>query len=647
VVPPFVTLESTVVIPASCLTDAAPTAAALLCRTVVLAVRHDGFEPATAAMVFAVQQRVMRPGRAPGGMPFGLAAMWDLVGPRSTVTTNVTHLTVVLPRLAGLDVVRATPIEFVFGDGELLRHAAPPEGSPAVAVVVAPSPVAVPSNPVWVQTAAGFLAAAVALFPTDSPMLDAQLIVMTGMSPCIQPAARDAATLGRRLLFPSVLPSEPIATALLHNVVMVLAFAGVHTLCVACAMAKYRCAFEAASAKVMFPSLSVAVAMLLHPGIATASFRLMMAPDTPPAVTFGAVVAMLYSVALCAAPAVAMRLAGRRFFLAVTRSHEEAMHDFPLVVRLCLPSSSWGPNRYCFGWIAPYCGVETHGVRWCTVHGGTVIAVALLSSVWPSSPVVCAAPIVLLMAVSVGYAALVAYVRPYRFLTANVGAVVQSATYVLPLGVSLVHCFDVLDANGDVVANLFMLAQVAVILRCALLIVGLALELKVLRPTVWPDAFDGMMGGGRVDLARPVTVLSADELEAVFAERESHLRGAMVELRASDAAQRGRLAETRARRFLSEEELRAFHFGAAGAQRLVQQEGLETAVAGVFFAGDDAAAAAGGPDGAGRDPAELLRQAKRLRELRTLRHPVASLLRNDGPMPPVLREDLEREYSRL
>jgi hypothetical protein len=597
---------------------------------------NDGFRHLrTGNSLFDYRHYLMHPMDLGVAEPFGLVAQWEYLGNIADVSTNVTHLTVTLPANSGLTLAAPGAIRFVFSKDETLRVQAP--ALPAeFEISVTATPVDQASRASRsLQAFAAVVSAMMLPLPLDPGMLDVQATVIIASSVCTQSTARSLGLAGRRVLYPTLDPDDPLEAGLWHSVVMTLSFAALHLLVVYAVMQRYECSFVPAAAKSYFPSLTLAAAALLLPGIINASFTLLFAEHTTPFVRMGCIFTAIYGVVAVVVPVVQFR----KMVQAEARMHYDILFEFPVIIRYMLPAMSWGPDAKIQSWMFPFGAVQPKRIAWVTAHLACTTTLSLIFAVAPNSPQGCSVQYVFALFILIAYVVAIAYAAPFRSAFLNISSAVTSASMTLPVLISLLHCYRRTDNTGDVVTNLFSLTHSLIALRLVVGGASHAIDVWLLKPTIWPDAAEGMItervgastqrrkprdeedeGAGRDDEdeeSEDGFIVVDDGRTAV----EEELRDVLRTWEAQDERARQEAADREALHQLSEEQRE---------KRL----------------------AFGPPDPLPVRPVPQYRrgaQTNAERELRRalLGEPLLNVHRMHGPMPPGLQHRLSSEYDRL
>jgi hypothetical protein len=470
---------------------------------------NDGFEFQSDTSVYGIQRTVMEPYDTTGDEPFGLEAQWDELGLVASVTLNVSHLSVLLPRNPGLALGAPAIIRFTFGAAETLRRQ-PPQGTTIFDVTITPTTVAnVNKVAQGFQTVAALLGAVMLPLPIDSGLLDVQATVIISSSLCTQPEPRALGLAGRRTLYPTLDPDDPLDAGLWHSLVMMLTFLVLHGLVVYAVMMRYECTFAEAAPKAYFPSITLAAFMCLIPGIASASFRLLFGPGVSPLIRMASIVTGVGCVVAVLLPP-GMFL---RHMKAESRKHYDLLFEFPAVIRYLLPARSWGPDAKSQSWTVPFGAYGPNGLRLVTSKLGMVVALSLVFAAVPSSPTGCAAQYVFGLMLTLTQAALVIARLPLRSTFACVMSFLTSGSIALPIIVSLAHCFQKANETGVAAQALFTATHAFTIARLLAMGLSHALDLWLLRPTIWPDAALGLINARKKPVLDGETVASDAEMK--------------------------------------------------------------------------------------------------------------------------------------
>ena len=510
VVPPEpaeVALLSAVVIDSACIATDQESSEFIRCRTIRFEMRNDGFLYQSPRTTYEVRTFLMQPSDLSDAEPFGLVAQWDTLGLQASVLTNVSHLVIDLPTNPGLTLNAPAVITMNFTSAYTLRRqepAAPTQFDIAVSPTPKPAP---DSTALAFQTAAGILSLLTLGMPVDMGILDVQSSVIVSSSVCTQAEARVIGLEGRRLLFPTIDPDDPIENGLGHSLIMCAAFALLHILVVYAVKQRYGCDFWPAAARALFPALTLAAGAFLQPGVASASLTLLFTAYASPLLRMACILTSAAAVLAVVLPITSLARFAKE---AESRNHYDILFEFPIVVRFMLPTISWGPEVKRAMWTVPFGCVKPKRVKWATLHLAQVTALALIFAVPPGTPGGCAAQLFFGMATIIVQLVILGLRRPFRSSFHNVSSMATSGALLLPMLLSFIHCFRLTDNTGLGVAALFTLCHALTMVRVVLACISHLLDHLFLRPAVWPDWMAGMVmarrlpGTGESPLAAPI-----------------------------------------------------------------------------------------------------------------------------------------------
>ena len=265
-----------------------------------------------------------------------------------------------------------------------------------------------------------------------------------------------------------------------------------------------------------------------------------------------------------------------------------------------------------------------------TAHMAAVTLLAFIFAVPPATPGGCAGQLFFGMVTVLGLAGVILKYRYFRSTFHCLCSTVNVSLLALPMLISFVHCFRLVDNTGDSVASLLTLCHFVSLLRTIAGLISHAMEIVLLKPAIWPDATDGTVQVRKHvvehegDVQKPLEQAIKGPLAAAAATTTEE-SGVDFEMQDCLRAIRAHEDDRRAR--------------AAARDALLDMPAEEAASRLIF----------GPPDPL---PVKLVathRQGQAQREhLRALvGEPLQNVMRAKGPLPPGIQHQLALDYQRL
>ena len=441
------------------------------------------------ALTFFIRGTLVQPVPPPLTTPFGLYAMSSLWMPDLTVVSNRSHLSFIFPSAPYLDVVGPEQVLINLTTGGIIGSGRVPPVS-VFYVMVVPTETASPfvlSDAA--QGLAGLLGALAMLLPYPNPIIDSQLAVMAGTSYCFQGDVRDLSERGLRMVFIASTVADSVVFKLLSSLSAVGLVGGIHALVLV--MSKVRSGSKpwGRMANILwFPSASYSVFLIALPGIFLAALRTFVNPSSTggnPLISLGGALVAVFILLLVAAT-------GRTgvvyaYVKATSRDNAFAVRDFPTILQAYMPARSWGPPKHVQSLQVPFYAHKeflSHSLQ-CLLSmiygmlGGTVLSFVC------ESTRSCAVQGFLLMMIASAHVVCIVLWLPYRSLLQSAAAAINTSALFVLLACNLSRCY--FTSHGPMLTvSLAMLAvHMTSACRSLLNLVCGFLEFRVVIPRVW------------------------------------------------------------------------------------------------------------------------------------------------------------------